>query len=391
MIKKSVAPIVVSALLFSYAAFSAHGAGVTVYDEGEKSVKIGGRIQLQYHHTDPSDGESTDKVFLRRLRPYIMGTIHEDWMGKIQWDMGKADDENEMAIKDAYFQYTGFNNLKVWMGNLYFPFSREDLTSSKKQQLVERTFVGDHSYGSPERNACLRLSGHNDDKIVTYDLAVAAASIDPDENKLDFDTPVNRNDDFNQGWMYGGRAEVYPFGYFKMAQGDFSRELKAAVGVAGYGWNNDDDNNTYTGLTNGVLTSTSSSKADIDRVIGFEVSGALRFVGISIDVEYNRFEVDAVDAAFTGGILKNGSTTLDNYAAEGGYMLIPGKLELVAGYQAQDSDNYGKVWTRKSVGANWFIHKQDIKAQFTYRFGENLNGVDNDDEDEIFVQTQYVF
>jgi hypothetical protein len=48
-------------------------------------------------------------------------------------------------------------------------------------------------------------------------------------------------------------------------------------------------------------------------------------------------------------------------------------------------------WDRTSVGVNWFINKHDTKVQLAYRMGENLNGVANDDEDEVFLQTQFVF
>lgn len=368
-------------------AATTHAAGITVYKDGDKYVKMGGRIQLQYHGMDPDSGSSTDEVFFRRLRPYVEGSLHKDWKGKFQFDFGKAEGTNEVAVKDAYMQYKGYHNMKVTLGNANFPFSREFLTSSKKQQLVERTFVGDHNYGTPDRNVGFHLTGHNEDKTLTWGASFAAADIDPDADKLDFDTPVNRNDDFNEGWIVGGRVDFHPFGLLKFSQGDFKGDTKATIGVAAFSWANDDDNNTYT--SGGV--STSSSKADIDSVTGFEVSGAFRARGFSIDAEYNRFNADTVDGSFTGGLFRNGSTTLKNWSVEGGYMVMPAKLELVAGHQSQDADNYADIWTRTSLGANWFIHKHDIKVQLSYRMGENLKGVKGNDEDEIFLQGQYVF
>ena len=71
-------------------------AGVTVYkDDSGKYVKIGGRIQLQYHQVDPDNGSSSDELFFRRLRPYIEGSLHKYWLGKFQLDMGKAEDDND--------------------------------------------------------------------------------------------------------------------------------------------------------------------------------------------------------------------------------------------------------------------------------------------------------
>jgi hypothetical protein len=371
-------------------AVPADASGITVYQDGDKYVKLGGRIQLQYHQADPDGGETTDSVFFRRLRPYIEGSVHKDWLGKFQWDMGKAEDENELSVKDAYFQYKGVENLKVTVGNAQFPFSREDMTSSKEQQLVERTFVGDHDFGTPERNAGIFLHYTAMDKMLELHAAGGSADIDPDAKKLDFDTPINANSDFNEGWIFGGRVDFHPLGSLKMSQGDFKRdEIRTTISVAAFTWANDDDNNTFTDPATGL--SLSGSKADVDSVTGFEVSGAFRGFGLSVDAEYNLFQTDTVDSTFTGGIFRNGETELTNYAIEGGYMVIPSKLELVAGYEGQDADNYTEVWTRTSFGANYFFAKQDIKLQATYRMGSNLNGVDNNDENEVFVQAQYVF
>ena len=363
-------------------------AGITVYKDGDKFVKMGGRIQMQYHYVDPDDGESTDEMFFRRLRPYVEGSLHKDWLGKFQMDFGKADGENEVAVKDAYMQYSGFEGVKVIAGNANFPFSREFLTSSKYQQLVERSFVGDHDYGTPDRNLGLHLTGESGN--ITWGASAAQASIDPDEDKLDFDTPVNKNDDFNEGWIFGGRVDYHPFGILKFSQGDFAGDTKATISLAAFQWNNDDDNNTYTDDNDVDIDGV--GKMDVDSVTGYEISGAFRAAGFSVDAEYNRFDVDAVDSDFNGGLYKDGSTELTNWSIEGGYMVMANKLELVAAYQLQDADTYDEEWTRTSVGANWFFHKHDIKLQATYTMNESVDGVKDDaDENEVHVQAQFVF
>jgi predicted porin len=387
------------------------GAGVTVYKKDDKILKIGGRIMVQYHLVDEDTGtpgdDTTDEVFLRRFRTYIEGSIHKDWKGKFQIDTGQAGrtatsssaNHNEVAVKDAYFIYSGFKEkgVNIRFGNANFPFSQEKLTSSKKQQLVERTFVGDHNWGTPDRNVHLMLSGKVADKKVGWAVAVGQSDIDPDDDKLDFDTTVNRNHDFNEGWIAGFRLDYHPYGTVKYSQGDFKREEspKVRLAVAAFFWNNDGDNNTYTsgGVDTGV-----SDKNDIDEVVGYEISGAVRWRGVSIDAQYNLFEADTVDPNFTsnsgpgtGGLYENGETDLEQWVVEGGYMVIPSSLELVAGYQWQDADNYATEWTRTSFGANLFVKKHDIKLVGTYRIGEDLDGIKGKDADELFVQAQYVF
>ena len=63
----------------------------------------------------------------------------------------------------------------------------------------------------------------------------------------------------------------------------------------------------------------------------------------------------------------------------------------MAGYSSQDADNYANEWTRTSLGANYFIEKHDIKLQATYTMNEDVDGVPGEDEDEFFLQAQYVF
>ena len=363
-------------------------ADITVYDKDDKFVKLSGNIQLQYHTTDPEDGASTDEILFRRLQPGIEAGLFPDWTGKIVWEMGKSRNDNEVELKDIYLQYSGFKPVLITAGNFIIPFSREMMTSSKRQQLVERTFVGDHNYGTPARNTGIGISTSVFEKKLEFAAAAAKGAIDPDAKKLDFESPVIWEDDFNEGWMAAGRVDFHPFGPLKMAQGDFDGKLKATLGVAGFVWNNDDDNNTYTedGADHNL-----GKKPDVDSVTGIEISGAVRIAGASLDAQYNRFHAETIDAAISSGIYENGETDLENMAVEGGYMVIPAKLEAVAGYEFQDADGYDKTWSRTSFGLNYFFREHDIKLQMTYRLGENLDGNEGNDADEMFIQAQYVF
>jgi hypothetical protein len=355
---------------------SAH-AGVK-YEDGDKYIKIGGRIQLQYHIEEPDGGDKEDEFFFRRLRPYIEGSVHEDWKGKFQWDMGKSKTE----IKDAYLQYKGVDGLAISVGNHNFPFSRELLTSSKKQQLVERTFVGDHNYGTPDRQAGIHLTGNSPDKLITWGASLALGGVDPDNKKLDFDTVIslNKGSDWSEGPMLGARVDFFPVGHFKFSQASFNwdDEFKVGFGLAAFTWSNDDDNLDAT------------REDDVDSVTGFEVSAAVRGMGLSVDVQYNSFDSELVDAGITSGLYSNSETTLENYAVEAGYMLAPERFEVVVGYQSQDADNYSDSWNRTSVGANLYFKKHDIKLQLTHRMGENKDGKTDHDVDETFLQMQYV-
>lgn len=363
-------------------------AGVEIYRDGDRYVEVGGTIQLQYDAFEPAGGDGEDDVRFRRLRPYVEASVSEDWEGKIEVDFAQAVDGDEVAVKDAWIRWTGSDRVRLTVGNQKPPFSREFLTSSKEQQLVERTFTGDHNYGSPDRMAGVRLDGGAGDAF-DWAASFGAASIDPDATKIDFDSPVTENSDFNDGWLAVGRLEYSPFGRFRPTQGDLGRTegWKLAFAAAAFRWSNDGDNDTYT--VDGA--STGAGRADLDSAVGFELSAGVRGYGFSADAQYQSIDADTVDGAFTGGLFVAGATTLEQLTFETGYTLVPRRFEIVAGWETQDADGYLDDWTRTSIGVNWFADGHKLKGQLTWRMGENLDGVPGADADEIFAQLQLTF
>ena len=364
-------------------------AGVVIYEEGNKKIEVGGRIQAQYTQVDVDGEETTDDLFFRRLRLYLAGAITENWLAKIQLEFGKSLDDDEVAIKDAYLRYTGWVNLKLTVGNQKPPFSREFLTSSNKLQQVERPFTGDHNFGNPDRFLGVKLDGKALDKKLAYSVAFGAENHDPTAGLMDFDTPVNDKSDWNQGWLAAGRIDFHPLGEMKYDQSDFdSDETRFTISIAAFTWANDDDRNTYTDEDN---MTTSTSKVDLDDATGFELSGGVRTHGFSADVQLNRISGDTVDSDFTGGLYKDGSTDLDQISLVSGYMVVRDRLEITAGWQSQDADNYQEAWERTSVGLNYFWNQYKVRAQLTYQRGENVNGERDLDGDTLFAQMQFVF
>ena len=368
--------LAVAAMLLPLSAYS----GGYKFSDGDKFLEVGARIQLQYKVDDPATGQKTDDIFFRRLRVRVAGSMHKDWKGQVEWDMGKATGDNEISVKESWMLYSGWNNMTLRIGNSSFPFSREFMTPYTKQQLVERTFVGDLNYGTPDKNVGLHLRGHNSEKILTYRASASIGSVQADDAKLRFNTPVNDLSDYADGYMIGGRVDYHPLGFVKFQQGDFSGKTRFTLGAAAYAWNNDGD----------VAISATAASQEVDSITALEISAAFRSHGFSIDAQYNNFDAKLVDASHTGGLYRNGKTTLNNAAIEGGYM-FNNRIELVAGYQTQDADNYDTSWNRSSLGAIWFIEGNDIKVQLSYRMGENLDGTSGNDKDEIYLQTQFDF
>ena len=381
-------------------------AGIKVYEDGDKFIEIGGRMQIQYLYFSESpaegDGESGDSIFFRRLRPYIAGSVTKNWFGKIQYDFGKAIDANEVAVKDAYMQYTGWKNHKIFIGNAKTVFSREFLASSKRQQTVERWFVGQHNFGNPDRALGFRLDGSTDNKKLEYKVNVGGESFDPDNRRMDFDTPVNDAGDFNLGWVAAGRLTYYFGEPTKRDQGDFKRgPFNYALEAAAFTWTNNEEDLTYTDAVDGVQVCNNRGKCDLDSANGWELSGGVRGRGLSVDLEYNQISGEMIAKSFVddegnltplnSGMYVNGETTIKKWQLEGGYMLANIPLEFVYLRDSMDTDGYAKKWYANDFGVNYFFNQHKVKVQFVYRMESNVNGRDGDDRNQFVMQWQFVF
>lgn len=393
---KQVSLVLMAICLLAVSMTPTADAGIKVFEDGDKFIEIGARIQLQYLHFSESppegDGESGDSIFFRRLRPYIAGSVTKNWWGKVQFDMGKSLDQDELAVKDAYMQYIGLQNHKIFIGNSKTVFSREFLASSKRQQTVERWFVGQHNFGSPDRMLGFRIDGHTDNKRFEYKFNVGGESFDPDNKRMDFDTPVNDAGDFNLGWVGAGRVTFFPQDPIKRDQGDFRRgSFNYALEAAAFAWTNNEEDLTYTDVVDGVQTCNNDRKCDLDNANGWELSAGVRGHGLSADLEYNQVFGEMVAKNVNSGMYVDGETTIKKWQLEGGYMLANLPIEFVYKRDSMDTVGYEKKWYANDFGINYFFNKHKAKAQFLYRMESNVNGADNDDRNQIIMQWQFVF
>jgi phosphate-selective porin OprO and OprP len=369
-------------------------AGTVLYEEGDTLVEVGGRIQVQYLRADPDTvgAETADDLFLRRIRPEIEATLSEDFLGVLSIDF--ADDE--VDIKDAFIEYSGLPFASVIVGNHYAPFSREQLTSSKRQRFVERTFIGDHDFGVPDRQMGISLQGG---EMLQYAVGYYKAGIDPGTETLDFDTRLTPDTQYF-GDMFAGRLDFYPLGEFDMDESDFERSPapRFAVGLNAYTWQNDGDNvSEEEDLDPGT---------DYDEVQGYGVDGALRWAGFSLDGGYFIYTSETVDPTVTDGLIEGGEGDFDTYAVEAGYTIPVGAdfVEPVLGYTVLDADALEDTDQRYLAGLNYFFHEHDDKLQFTYEIGSAVFATENafgnvdenetiagDDQDRLFLQYQHLF
>lgn len=375
-------------------------AGITLYEEGDKSLKVGGRLQPQYRLVDPDEGSSGDDLFLRRMRFYIAGTVTEDVYGKWQVDFGGSSDDPE--VKDAYIRYSGLPAGRITLGNFNVPYARELLTSSKRQQFVERTVTGDHNFGVPDRQLGAKYSLGND--LVQGDIGVFQAGIDPSFTKVDFESNVSSDAEYS-GNLAAARINLTPLGDVSdYRQGAFGVESGLGIGFNAFTWDNDGD------------VSLDSVDRQYDSVNGYGVDAAFRSGYFSADAAYQVTDADTRGhVTRTGLVNADGDAQFSTILVKAGYMIVPTKLEAVAGFSGLKPDDDfhvnnddGSVTAidgmdkRYSLGLNYFLNKHDAKIQLTYEIGRNVLYADdaNDqvrqpagiggDQNRLFVQFQQV-
>lgn len=365
----------------------------TIYSDDERRVDLSGRAHLQYSIRDPDNGERTDDIGFRRLRVELDASIAKNWDAQIEWDFGEGDSldtdagESNGELIDGYIEYTTASGRVLrWGHTRVVQFSRSDLTSSNYAHQVERSLVGNNNSGVPGRQTGVGWYGEReDDTKFIWDLGAAFAEIDPDNRQIDFDTEVNSEAENSEGLLIGGRVQYFPQGYFTAQQDNFSGKSQWGFALAAFNWNNDGDQE---GLD--------PDDPDIDNVTGYEVSGAYRGHGWSIDAQYNKFSAEAVtaDLGKIGGdtiFEANGDANLDVYALEAGYMVIPEKLQVALAYAVQDAVPYADEFTQAQIGATYYVKRHDIKFQATYRLEESVDGAIGNDIDTLFVQAQYLY
>jgi hypothetical protein len=227
------------------------------------------------------------------------------------------------------------------------------------------------------------------DKRLTYQFSVGAENHDPGFQRMDFDTPVSNESDWNEGAVFAARVDFNPLGYIPLQASDFhTDEMLIGFGAGGYYWTNDDDNNTY---TDDLGNSLDPERADLDEASGYEVSFYLRGHGVALDLDYQGIHGETVATGFTGGLYLDGETDLDKYSGTVGYMLPRSTVELVLGWEALDASNYQTTWAATIFGVNYYLDKYNLKVQGNYRLGDDVFGVPGDDIDTLQIQTQFVF
>ncbi len=375
--------VLLAILTSSMLSFSANEEEATTTKASK--LTIGGRLQVQYQHIDANPDIS--RLFIRRARLTFQSKL-TDWATlKLQFEAGNQ----KFTLKDAYLNF----NLKwsdIFIGQKHVPFSREALTSSKYLQMVERSRTSEFA---PFRQMGMEIYFPTLDKKLELSAGIYNGAVD---NSSLADLGMNRLGKLkiyhidtgasfdNNKFLYAGRIDFHPFGHMKKEQSyleDLDR-VHLSVGINFFS----SDDSPREGHTLGV--------AELEKTLAYGADAALKFEGFAGTFEYlhrdlawwNNFDeiYDAAQEALT---------------LQGGFMIIPKKLELTTRYEyvkfddnnvllGPDGQNKDKWLT---FGINYFFVDHYTKAQLNYilKNEEMPIGVSEAKNNTLLVQFAYYF
>ncbi len=354
------------------------------YKDGKLSFKFSGgevslsnRAQARYTHAEVIGGPDVGSFRLRRMKTTIEGSLYKNWRFKLQgnWVGGDVVQSvtfdpatqaltttrgRDAVLEDAEIWYARNPLATIWVGQGKAYFGRQQLTSSGRLQFVDRTVYDGRFH--PGRDQGVGLIGANAGKTFEYNLGIY--------NGNQLNRTANDNDEF----MIAGRAVWTPFGEYKLEESslDYPTTPKLAIGVG------------FLENTAGTETSTSNSKVDLSRV-GAEVAFKLR--GFNFVGEYVQEESEPQVAG--------GTTDIDGFYAQAGYLFPTQKFELAGRYSEFSSDDTISStfpdFTETGGALSWYFAKHNHKLQADVIEVERDTGSGPVKTTEARLQLQLVF
>lgn len=359
--------------------------GKTTWGTKAGKVSLSNRVQVRFTEFDASNPSVLDRgtFNIRRAKTAVEAEstdkkwkfkLQANWVGAGYLTAASLSPGNAAAdpvvppslsttsrrgpeLEDAEIWYQPKTSLlKVWVGQGKVPFSRQEYTSSGRQQFVDR-WIGNSLY-APGRDQGVRVEGVNESKTLEYAFGIY--------NGIARNINLNDNDDY----LLSGRVVWTPFGEYKLEESSLDRpdSPKLALGLAFV------DNTTGTG----------SSATDIER-LGYEV--AFKWKGFNAQGEY--FD----ETATRTGVDSDNK----GYYVQAGW-LFDNNIEVAARMENIDRDsafsisNLGSAireYEGTGFGVNYYFGKHVNKIQADYfTYEDKISGAELD---EFRLQLQVIF
>lgn len=341
-------------------------------DDGNNELNMSFRIQGRFTADILTDGGDNSWTFsIPRAKPKFAGHVFSpDLHYELQFAFGtksgtqtqvingipvvtKESNSGFADLEDAYADYVPFEFFGIKGGQYKVPFLKQELTSSGKQQFVDRAFSTNEF--NLKRDIGMTIHGTPSDHFNYWAYFMNGAGANS----------FNLND----SPLVGARVEFPIIGKYKSSESDIddSQTVNAGIGIA-YAYNQF-DKSFQSGL---VAAGTKASLGTFDAGIkyrGFSFQGA-------------------------GMVLRthNGpSFTNSGWNGQIGYFFVPKKFEIALRQSGFVVDGATPNEYAYAASLNYFILGHSIKWQTDYTFVQNANNVLNQDDHRIRSQVQLIF
>ena len=318
-------------------------------------------------------GESVDVFGVHRVRLVFEGFAFNpetEYFVQFRSDTNDATTQqggsrSTAQLYDAYLTLKQIPWANLRIGQFRTHFGRQEFQSSAFLQFVDRNFVAEAFVPNviDRRDQGVTFFSDQTKYPINYAMGVFNG-VGININRLGLNTPGNANE-----LMYVGRITADLLGKPGYPEGDLknSQTPQLAVG-ASYGYNAGlQTNTTGAGSSNQVSTAIASlgnGRLLNQGVVNIGTTGldfVFKYKGLSLQAEGFVRNVDTRESAHRVG-------NATGYYVQGGYFLIPTKLEVVGRYGSMDPDTQlGHDMITSTVGGlNWYFNGHENKLQFDY-------------------------
>jgi phosphate-selective porin len=336
-------------------------------------VNLSNRIQVRYTHEMPDDavqlpgtearGDSKGSFRIRRAKFKIDGWFYKSWMQyefQANWPAVNTSGNPGAMLEDANLNVDltkGKRRFHAKIGQFKVPFGRQELTSSGSQQFVDRSQVSNQYARGRDIGAQLwgSLGGN------TWEWRVGLFNGNGLTQSADNNTGKQVN--ARLMWQLGGRNVGY-------SESDFESADKPLFALAA----NYEHNDFHRATTGNDLQ---------DDVFGFDYS--FKFKRFSSVAEYYvRERSPETGAEFNS----------DGYFVQAGFFLNKGRnWEIAARYGSFDPSDLvsGNDMREVRGGLNWFYANTRHNFKVQADFGQLENKATGVQNQELRIQTQFIF
>jgi phosphate-selective porin OprO and OprP len=334
------------------------------------SLKLNVRTQGLFRYEALEDRKDTSNFSVKRARLLAGGNVFYPWM---QYNTQITLEGGSAALRDAYIEAAYFDWATPRIGQYKVPFDREFLTSAFNLQLIDRSIAS--SQFSLQRDIGIQLSGKFLHNQFEYGAGI-------------FNGSGANQSNVNNDFMYVGRVVWTPFGSYPYSQAalDTPDTPKLAVGVAG-GYLPGLEPGERKTLA-GPLGNANIMPVESD-VYQLAADLAFKYQNFSFEGGYYFRNIDPNEPT------PFGDENAQGFYFQGGYFVIPKKLELAARYAWVNPDNPNQTDDNEQQeytgGLSYYIYGHDLKLQANYSFFSNETKTGDKDDQVVQAMATLAF